>query len=182
MQTPRERARMLSRRMEVLISALMGAVVLLALYCLWLGWTEPEWVGEFAIRQFQPAETVNLSGSTMILLMVIVMLQTASILWALQALRRAFREIALHDAISIEAARWMRQSGVAFLVTAITMLLSKPLVSLILSLDMPAGHRFLAVTIGTPELLAAMVSGILIVFGHLIAVAAEIEDDNRQFV
>lgn len=182
MKAARERTRLLSRRMEMLISALMGAVLILVLYGLWATWSEPAWIGTFVLDRLALPQPAQLSGSTTTLLAAAFLLQAGLLLWALQTLRRAFREIALHDVVGIESARLMRLSGVAFLANAVAMVFAPPLVSLIVSLEMPVGRRFLAISIGTPELLAIMVSGILIVFGHLIAVAAEIDDDNKRFV
>lgn len=182
MKAARERARLLGRRMELLIAALMGVLILLVAYGLWVTWSEPSWLGRFLLENLTLPAPAQFSSSTILLLTVALLFQAGLMIWALHALRRAFREIARHDVVSSESARLMRLSGIAFLANAIAMVLAPPVVSLIVSLDMPAGQRFLAVRIGTPELLAVMVSGILIVFGHLLAVAAEIDDDNKRFV
>lgn len=181
MKTARERARLLSRRMEMLISALMGVIALFVLYGLWLAWSDPAWISNFVIEKLVLPKPAQLSAST-VLLATAFLAQAGMLLWALQALRRAFREMALHDIVGAESARLMRLSGVAFLVNAVATILAPPLVSLILSLDMPVGQRFLAISFSTHELLALVLSGILIVFGHLLAVASEIDDDNKRFV
>jgi hypothetical protein len=168
--------------MEMLISALMAVVGVFVAYGLWLTWSDPAWIGTFVVEKLGLPQPAQLSASTLMLLAAALLVQAGLLIWALQTLRRTFREIALHDIVGVESARLMRLSGVAFLANAIAMVLATPVVSLIVSIEMPVGHRFLRIGFGTPELLAIMVSGILIVFGHLLAVASEIDDDNRQFV
>lgn len=182
MKAARERARLLSRRMDMVISALMGVVALFVVYGLWLAWSDPTWIGNFVIEKLALPRPAQLSASTMLLLATAFLAQVGLLLWALQTLRRAFREIALHDIVGAKSARLMRLSGVAFLTNAIAMILAPPLVSLIVSIDMPVGQRFLAINFGTHELLTVILSGILIVFGHLLSVASEIDDDNKRFV
>ncbi|MCA0278939.1 MAG: hypothetical protein LCH86_23340 [Proteobacteria bacterium] len=182
MKAARERARLLGRRMELLIAVLMGVVILLVGCGLWVAWTDPSWLGRILLQNMALPVPQAFSSSAILLLSITLLAQAGLMIWALQTLRGAFREIGQHDIVSSEGARLMRLSGVAFLANAVAMLLAPPVVSLIVSLDMPAGQRFLAISIGTPELLALMVSGILIVFGHLLAVAAEIDDDNKRFV
>ncbi|CAG0980196.1 MAG: hypothetical protein F9K19_05475 [Rhizobiaceae bacterium] len=178
----RQRARLLSRRMELLIHVLMGAVLLFTAYGLWVAWSDPEWAGLFILDRLALPKTAQPSETTVQLLIVAFLTQAGLMLWALHVLRRAFREISLHDIVSTESARLMRLSGTAFLLNATAMVLAPPLVSLIVSLDLPAANRFLTISFSTAELLALIVSGTLIVFGHLLAVAAEVDDDNRHII
>jgi len=182
MNDARERARALSRKMCTLIYALMGVVLLFVAYGLWVTWSDPDWTGLFIIDKLALPTSAQISVSTVRLLAVVFLLQAGLVLWALQVLQRAFHEISLHDIISTESARLMRLAGIVFLVNATAMVLAPPVVSLIVSIDMPADHRFLAISFSTAELLAVIVSGTLIVFGHLLAVAAEVDDENRHFV
>jgi hypothetical protein len=178
----RQHARLLSRRMELLIHVLMGAVLLFVAYGLWVAWSDPEWTGRFIVDRLALPVTAQPSETTVQLLIVAFLVQAGLVLWALHVLQKAFHEIALHDIVSTESARLMRLSGTAFILNATAMVLAPPLVSLIVSLDLPAGNRFLAISFGTSELLALIVSGTLIVFGHLLAVAAEVDDDNRRII
>lgn len=165
-----------------LLGILIVMLVLFAGYGLWVTWSYQDWIGMFVTDRLGLPKPEHFSASTTLLLSTAFLVQAGLLIWALQTLRQAFHEIALHDIVGTESARLMRLSGVAFLANAVAMVLAPPLVSLIVSLDMPAGHRFMAITVSTAELLAVMVSGILIVFGHLLAVAAEVDDDNKRFV
>jgi hypothetical protein len=186
MTAARDKARWLSRRMEWLATALGAITGMAVLYGLWLLCFDPQRLGRFAIAQFGEqvgaAAPAALSGLTVLLLAATFVGQAALLLWALLALRRAFRQIADDEVVSVAAARLMRLSGIAFLTSTLAMVLLRPLASLILSLDMPAGYRFLAVGVGTQELMTLLVSGVLIVFGHLTTVAAAVDDENRRFV
>ncbi|PLP60120.1 hypothetical protein CYK37_08125 [Mesorhizobium loti] len=178
----RERARRLSRRLEFLITAIV--VVILGLVGIGLAWAfaQPDKLGSFAAQQYGFAAPAQSSAIAALLLVVVFLVQTAPMIAGLLSLRLAFRDIAQRETIGAGAARWLRRSGIAFFVNALVMLLSRPVVSLILSIDMPPGQRFLSIGFGTPELLTLLVSGVLVMFGHLMTVAAEIEDENKRFI
>lgn len=181
----RERVRRLSRRMEWLASAIAATTGLVLLYGLWLLLFDPQEIGRIAAAQFadqRQAIPFTLSSATLLLLAFAFAAQAAIFLWALLALRRAFAAMAEGEVVSAAAARLMRLAGVGFLVNSAAMVVWRPLTSLILSIDMPAGQRFLTIGFGTPELMALLVSGVLIAFGHLIAVAAAVDDENRRFI
>ncbi|HHZ07998.1 MAG TPA: hypothetical protein GX405_04370 [Rhizobiales bacterium] len=182
MTEARERARVLGRRMEMMIYALIGALVLFVACGLWVAWSDPGWTGQFILDRLGLPKSARLSEPTVRLLAVAFALQAALMLWGLHVLRRAFHEIALNDIVGARSARLMRLSGTVFLLNAAAMVLAPPLVSLLISIDLPAGQRFLAISFSTAELLALVVSGTLIVFGHLLAVAAEVDDDNRHII
>ena len=101
---------------------------------------------------------------------------------ALYALWRAFGEIAGRDHVDHVAALWMSRAGKAFLATSVLMILSRPALSAIISLDAPPGQRFLSLGIGTSELMALLVSAVLTLVARIMTVAAELAEDNRQIV
>lgn len=178
----REHARRLSRRLELLITAIV--VVILMVVGIGLAWAlaQPDTAGSFAAQQYGFPTPGQSSTIAAFLLVGVFLAQTAPMIAGLLSLRMAFREIARHETIGAGAARWLRRSGIAFFVNALVMLLSRPLVSLILSIDMPSGQRFISIGFGTPELLTLLVSGVLVMFGHLMTVAARIEDENKRFI
>lgn len=178
----REHARRLSRRLELLVSAIV--VVILAVAGIGLAWTlaHPKGIAPFAAQQYGFAVPSQGSAVTGFLLMAVFLAQTVPLVAGLFSLRLAFREIARHETIGIEAARWLRRSGIAFFINALVALICRPVASLILSIDMPPGQRFVTIGFGTPELLTLLVSGVLVMFGHLMTVAAQIEDENKRFI
>jgi len=180
--TEREQARRLSRRLEFLVTAIV--VVILAVAGIGLAWAlaQPDKIAPFAAEQYGFAAPGQGSAMTAFLLMAVFLVQTVPLLAGLSSLRLAFRGIARHETIGIDTARWLRRSGIAFFINALIALVSRPVVSLILSIDMPPGHRFVSIGFGSPELLTLLVSGVLVMFGHLMTVAARIEDENKRFI
>lgn len=178
----REHARRLSRRLEFLVTAIVVAILAVAGTGLAWALVQPGKIVPFAAQQYDFAVPDHGSDITGFLLIAVFVVQTVPLVAGLFGLRLAFREIARHETIGIEAARWLRRSGIAFFISALVMLLSRPAVSLILSIDMPPGRRFLAIGFGAPELFTLLVSGVLVVFGHLMTVAAGIEDENKRFI
>lgn len=178
----RERVRLLGRRLQWLVTAMLAIVAAVGVGGLWQVLTDPAGIAPFAAQQYGFATPPSTSGLAVALLLAIFVLQAVPVVAALAALRRAFAQIAGGEMIGAEAARWLRRAGWAFTANAAVMLASKPLVSLALSIDMPPGQRFLSIGVGTPELLALLVSGVLVMFGHLMTVATEIQDENRRFV
>lgn len=178
----RERARRLSRRLEYLIVAIVA--VILGMVAVGLAWAlvEPERIGPFTAQQYGFATPAQSSDIPAWLLVLIFLVQTVPMVAGLLGLWAALRDIGRRETIGVEAARWLRRSGIAFFIDALVMLVSRPVVSLVLSIDMPPGQRFLAIGFGTPELFTLLVSGVLVMCGHLMTVAAEIEDENRRFV
>lgn len=182
MAETRERVRRLSGRLERLIAVLAAAVLLAALAGMWLAVSNPAWLVSFIGAQWSLPVPAVPSGPVRGLLAVALLLQAGLLVWALASLRRAFAEVSRGDLFGTAAAHHLRRAGALFMVNAAAMLLGRPVVALILSIDMPPGERFISIGVGTPELLVLLLSGVVTVFGHLMAVAAEVDDENRRFV
>lgn len=177
-----ERARLLSRRMGravaialVLLVAVSAGVVVLAL-------VDPLWLSAQMTRAYAPPSAFAASPLHAGLFALVFAAQAGLAGRALWALGRAFDAIAENDALTAAAGLWTRRAGLAFLASGIAMVLAHPLNSAIMSIGAPPGGRFVSVAFSTGELLALVVSGVLLVFGHVIAVAAAIDEENRGFV
>ena len=79
-------------------------------------------------------------------------------------------------------ARAVRTSGLWFGAAAMAMLLSTPLLSLVASIGQPEGQRFVLIGVETQHLLAVLLAAVLVTLGHVLVLAADIADDNRQIV
>ncbi len=177
-----ERARRLSHYMQWFL-VLIGALVIAAtVYISVLALSEPGWIENIFAEKYAGGREVSLSGNQALFLIILTLAQVTIFCVALFALWRAFGTIARNEAINRETALWIRCSGIGFAATAVLMLLSHPLNSIIGSLGAAPGQKFLSVQIGTPELMTFLVSSVLIVFGHVIMLAAEISDDNNLIV
>lgn len=182
MNEPFRRARMLSRRLSLALALVVAA---LALVFLWIAVDTLSGGAHLTAamnRAYAPPTPFVGSPVQSALLLVIAAIQFALIARALLALRDAFGAIAAAEAIPPEAATAARRSGLAFLAAAIAMILAYPLNALAMSIGAPPGGRFLALSVSSGELLALFASGALLVFAHIIAVAAAIDEENRGFV
>ena len=177
-----ERARRLSRYMQWFL-LLVGVLVIAAtIYIAVLALTEPGWIETIFSNKYAGGRKVYLSGNQALLMFILTLAQVTIFCVALFALWHAFGTVARNEAINRETALWIRRSGMGFTATAVLMLLSHPLNSIIGSLGAAPGQKFLSVQIGTPELMTFLVSSVLIVFGHIIVLAADISDDNKLIV
>jgi len=182
MSEARQRIRVLSRWV---VRGLGGALALLAalvLYGIYLALTDRAEIAAILNRAYVPPEPVIVTVPQVMLLLIVFLLQAGLVASALWALIKAFDAIASGEAIPSAAGRWTRRAGLAFLAAAVAMIIAHPLNSLIASLGAAPGHGFIVVAFSTGELLALVVSGVLVVFGHLIAVAAAVDAENREIV
>jgi hypothetical protein len=68
------------------------------------------------------------------------------------------------------------------LIGAASIVLSRTLAVLIVTLGNPPGQKVLLVVFGTSEVFLLLVSVLLLVMGHIIRLAADIDAENRSFV
>lgn len=165
--------------------AVAVALVLLAILSVCivvLAFVDPLWLSAHLTRTYAPPTAFAVSPLQSALFAGVFAAQTGLVGWALWALGRAFDAIAANDALTAESGLWTRRAGLGFLAAAIVMILSHPLNTAIMSIGAPPGSRFISVAFTTGEFLALIVSGALIVFGHVIAVAVAIDEENRGFV
>jgi hypothetical protein len=133
-------------------------------------------------RAYNPPTPFAASPLQAALLLIVAAIQFSLVAGALQSLRRTFMIIAAAVSLPPLAATHARRSGLAFLAAGIAMILAHPLNALIMSINAPPGSRFIALSASTGEMLALVASGALIVFAHVMAVAADIDAENREFV
>jgi NADH:ubiquinone oxidoreductase subunit 6 (subunit J) len=115
-------------------------------------------------------------------LLIVFLSQIALLLLALHALWHSFGSIASSEALSAGTAQWIRTSGFWFGATTLMMIASNPLNSLIASIGADEGRQFISISFESQHLLAFLLSAVLVVLGHVLALAADIADDNRQIV
>ena len=81
-----------------------------------------------------------------------------------------------------DATMWLRRIGIFGLVAQGGDLLSRPLLSLIVSAHMPAGQHMIGFFTNPPDLLNILFLTGFIALAHVFRVATEIADDNAQIV
>ncbi len=140
-----------------------------------------EWLVNYLAGRFD-RKILFLSPARTSLIVIIILVQAGFLFHALNTLRLALSAIANSGGIATEAARLIRLSGFSFAMAAAAMVVSGAIVSALYSLGAPAGQRFITIELETGHLMMLVLSGILVTFGHLVALAAEIDNENRQIV
>jgi hypothetical protein len=177
-----QKAKRLSRFMKGTLLAIGVVLAGIAVYLVARTLTEPAWIAaEFNSRNGILASN-SMTGLQTAGLVALSLIQVGLLLVATYALWRTFGTIASSEGISIDTALWIRRSGFAFAATSLAMVLSIPLGTAIGSWGQAPGQRFISVSFNAPQLLSFLLAAVLIVIGHVLALAADISDDNRQIV
>ena len=80
------------------------------------------------------------------------------------------------------AAIWMRRIGIFGSAAMVLDILCRPLTSAIMSLHMPEGARFIAVTVQPNDLLILLFLLAFVALAHIFKSAAELAEDHAQIV
>lgn len=83
---------------------------------------------------------------------------------------------------SVDAALWLRRVGIFGLSAMGLDIVTRPLVSALVTWHMPAGHRVLGINLNPHDLLTIMFLVSLVALAHIFKAAAEIADENAQIV
>ncbi len=160
--------------MMALVGITMAVVAVLTI-------DDPQWMAGLLAEKFG-GRKLPLGRTAAILVLVVIAVQAAVFLYALNALRQAFAAAARSDLADAAVGRNLGLAGIAFAINAGLMLLLPPVTSLIYSTGARPGEGFVTVQVGTGELMSLLLSGILFITGRLMALAAEIDDENRQII
>ena len=182
MKTAFEQARQLGRLMRLAVMALGLIVGTVALVTAYQTMADPAFLGEVLKMRFGAFAPSSSDLVQRLLFIALVLLQIAPLLMALTLLWRVFGAIARSGGLDVGTARTVRASGLWFGAAAVAMLLTTPILSLVASVGQPEGQRFLSIGVETQHLLAVLLAVVLVTLGHVLALAAEIADDNRQIV
>ncbi len=176
------RAKQLSRHMQHAL-LLIGIIIIgITAWVVGHAISDPSWVNALLKSQYGNLGPDSLSLGRTLSLVFLFVIQIAVLLIALRALWHAFGAIAAGDGISLETAQWIRRSGFWFGVVTLIMILSHPLNSIIASIGAGDGHQFINISFESQHLLTFLLSSVLLVLGHVLVLAADIADDNRQIV
>ena len=177
-----EKVRALSRTMRLVMVALGVFVAAITIWYVLKAATDSDWLAEMLQRQFGAFAPFSVSPLQTGLFVMLNLLQTGAVLIALAQLARVFGHISATGGVDYGTAICVRGAGIWFGTAAVLMVLSTPVTSLIASLGQPEGRRFLSIGLETQHLLALLLSAVLITLGHVLALAADIAEDNRQIV
>lgn len=177
----REHLRRLSRRMYVATSVFLVLIAAYALFSAIWALMDKEALAKYLANHFDTA-AYPVSVPVAVLMVVLFLAQVAVFLYGLNCLRITFSVISRQDTIDRSAGTLMRRAGICFAATAAIMILLQPILSALFSISAPPGSRFINLEVGSGEAMTLLMSGVFVVIGHLIVLAAEVDDDNRQIV
>lgn len=177
-----ERVRRLSRRMRAAVTIGGAALALAGAFMLGSAIVAPETFRELAGNAVGTGAAYNLTASSTVVLMVLFAVQFAILLYAVWCVWRMFGELAQDEPLSRAAAGWMQRGSVGFLAAAIVSFLATPIGTVALTLGNPPGERELAIGVGSTHLLALLIAAIMFMTSRILALAAEIRDDQKAIV
>ncbi|WP_026479290.1 DUF2975 domain-containing protein [Ahrensia sp. 13_GOM-1096m] len=100
----------------------------------------------------------------------------------LAALASLFAALQQREVLTTHSTGQLRLAGFCLLFVAIYGIAARTVSILILTNDNPFGERELVIGFGTNELFALLMAGTLFVLGHVLSIAASIEEENKGFV
>ena len=127
-------------------------------------------------------DTAHLSAAAVAAAIAALLIASAPTIWGLWELKRLFEGYADGAIFTVGAARRLRRCGFAMLASAAKTGVAAVLLSLALSIDLPQGHRVLAVTLSSDDLAWLLVGGILLVIARVMEEAARLAEENAGFV
>lgn len=173
----------LARRMRALCAlALTGWLGLLLWLAAMLIWN-PSAFDDLAVADLPRGMAIPAFGwETRLALFATAMVITGASALVLWQGVRLFHSLSKGQLFGEVTARHLRLMGFAFLISAGTTMLGKTVTILLITLGNPPGQRQLTISIGSAEILAVIVAGLLLAMGHILLHGARIEAENRGFV
>ena len=176
-----ERAIRLSQLMQYALLALGAVIAASALFVIVKSAFDRPWLEAIIAARYDMLGAAQISAWQLVLLGLVFLAQIALTLLALRALWKAFGSIA-GEGICPNTALWIRKSGMLFAFLTLANVLSHPLNSFFVSINALPGHRLLSVAFGSEEILSFLMAAVLIVLGHVLMLAADIDEDHRQII
>ncbi|WPZ15588.1 DUF2975 domain-containing protein [Nitratireductor rhodophyticola] len=112
----------------------------------------------------------------------LIAVQFGLLFTALYCVWRMFGAFAAEEPLSGESAHWLRHASAAFVAVAAGSIVLRMLMILVLTMGNPAGQKMLAIGIGSAEMLSVLIACIMYMTGRLMALAAEVRAEQRDFV
>lgn len=98
------------------------------------------------------------------------------------AMAGVFRLLAQGDYFHANVARQLRRFGLALVVFGITSPLARLFMVLAVTLENPAGHKAVALSLEMNDVLVVLIGALMVMLAHALQAAAAIAEDNRQIV
>jgi hypothetical protein len=113
---------------------------------------------------------------------LIGMLGVCAMAYGLLRARLCFLGFVRGEAFSLGTVRHLRGFAIGMFASALAELLSPAVISVLLTLGAPAGHRSLTLELGSSEVLLLLFAGIVWQIAHVLTRAVELADEHAQIV
>ena len=112
----------------------------------------------------------------------LIAVQFGLLFFALYCVWCMFGAFTAPEPLSGESAHWMRRASMAFLAVAAGSILLRMLMILALTIGNPPGETMLVIGVGSAEMLSLLIACIMYMTSRLMALAAEVRAEQRDFV
>ena len=172
------------------IQALSKAVVLVArlgiaglgatlCWAVWQAFDQPRSFVEEAVDVPVIAPPADLALGVATAIVALPMLAMIGVLWRVQHL---FAWYGAGEVLAPQPARHIRSVGIWILIAALLSVLSRPLLSVLLTMGNPAGQRALSVSFSSTDFALVLAGGVMLVLGQVLHHASVVAAENKAFV
>ena len=172
----------IARLSGVLKSLAWTTIAITAAGCAYALSRAPVQMSQWVTAHSGAPQTWAFSTLSLILWGALVVVLAASGIYVLWRLATLFALYQKGEALSDAAARAIRLAGVGLIVRAGLGVLARPLESLIVTLDAPAGQHMVAIAFDASDLWLVLAGGLVLVIGAVTRDAVAIARENEAFV
>ena len=170
----------ISTVMQTVCLILLAGLLLAAAYALPAVAAEPERLTRlFPATRFDPQAIGTMRLAAIAGVAVVSVLLIARALYLLSQMFGAFRD---GDLLSARTTGLMRRAGLYFLAAAIWGTIADAMTSVLLTWSNAEGQRQFSVGLSGEDIFPLILAGVLFAIGHVLAIAAEIDAENKSFV
>lgn len=175
--------RSLSRKLKLLVQAIGIAGIVAAIYCAWrLSFDFDDFTREIGGYLTNAPLPMTFTPLAVGLLVLIGSINAGIVLGGLLAVWSLFDRYENGELFSGRCGLLLRRAGLFALAGAVSAVVSRTAAILAVTYANPPGQKMLVLGLGTTEFFLLLLAGLLFLLGHIMAVGAELEADNRSFV
>lgn len=175
--------RTISRRAKLLLAIIAAGLMGGVFYLLWMmTYDRPGFTSELATWLGAGPYGITLSGRAIAGLVVLFCANAAIGAAALLVVWRLFDRLEKGRVFTRRSGELLRLAGALSLTGAVSAVVSRTLATLIATYDNPPGQKILLIGFGGSEAMLLLLAALLYAMGHVLALAADIERENRSFV
>lgn len=159
----------------------IGGAVMAAAYV--SVWVVPGWLEEVAAQNLLgAAATISAGPALRFLAATVAALPFLLVLYGLWQIRELFRLFGERRYFSVDGSKRLLRFGAALLLAAPAGIVTRSIVSVLLTMNNPAGSRQLVVQMGSNDYFLVVIGGLLLVVGWVMREAARMQHELQQIV